>query len=120
MLLELSQDELNFLYRAFENFDITKHLIMKKLGDNMEDKVEIKNEYTVKNLEGIELWREYEFPGRDTAYRIKNPKSVVMRNGGATHRVVDSHGIAHCVPAPGVNGCVLRWKSVDENKPVEF
>lgn len=29
-------------------------------------------------------------------------------------------GIVHCVPAPGFQGCVLRWKSKDSNKPVEF
>lgn len=56
---------------------------------------------------GIERWREYDFGGR--VYRIDNPATVYFRKGGSTHRVVDANGISHCVPAPGVNGCVLRW-----------
>jgi len=59
-------------------------------------------------VDGIEDWREYDFGGR--VYRIDNPVSVEFRVGGSTHRVVDQDGIAHCVPAPGFEGCVLRWK----------
>ncbi len=66
----------------------------------------------------VEEWREYDFGGR--VYRIENPVSLVTRPGGTTHRVVDSVGVVHCLPSPGVNGCVLRWKSKDEKKPVEF
>lgn len=65
-----------------------------------------------------ELWREYDFSGR--IYRIENPKQLFWRDGGTTHRIVDSDGIVHCVPAPGFFGCILRWKSIDANKPVEF
>lgn len=57
---------------------------------------------------GVEEWREYDFGGR--TYRIEKPVSVRFRIGGTTHRVTDSVGIVHCVPAPGVEGCVLRWK----------
>ena len=60
------------------------------------------------NVAGIEEWREYDFGGR--VYTIAAPVSVQFRPGGETHRVTDSAGVVHCVPAPGVNGCVLRWK----------
>lgn len=56
-----------------------------------------------------EEWREYEFGGR--TYRIVAPRELWSRPGGTTHRVVDAAGITHCIPAPGVNGCVLRWKA---------
>ena len=59
-------------------------------------------------LTGVEDWREYDFGGR--VYRIERPASVSFREGGETHRVTDSEGIVHCVPAPGQMGCVLRWK----------
>ena len=59
-------------------------------------------------IKGVEEWREYDFGGR--VYRIPSPVSVEFRSDGQTHRVVDADGIVHCVPAPGVNGCVLRWK----------
>lgn len=59
----------------------------------------------------MELWREYDFGGR--VYRIEKPAKLFMRPGGSTHRVVDSEGVAHCVPAPGFQGCALRWKQAD-------
>jgi hypothetical protein len=65
-----------------------------------------------------ELWREYDFGGR--VYRIETPATLFYRIGGTTHRIVDSLGIAHCIPAPGINGCVLRWKNKDDTKPVNF
>jgi hypothetical protein len=60
------------------------------------------------DVAGIEEWREYDFGGR--VYRIDAPKIVQFRPGGETHRVTDSADIVHCVPAPGMHGCVLRWK----------
>jgi hypothetical protein len=73
-----------------------------------------------------ELWREYEWvyfiderPYTQT-YRIKEPKKLFYRLGGTTHRVVDSWGIVHCIPVPGQLGCVLRWKNLDPEKPVNF
>ena len=60
---------------------------------------------------GNEAWREYDFGGR--VYRIENPVGVYHRPGGSTHRVVTADNVAHCVPAPGVNGCVLRWTGKD-------
>lgn len=65
-----------------------------------------------------EIWREYEFGGR--VYRIDFPEELWFRDGGTTHRIVDSIGVVHCVPAPGVNGCVLRWKVRDGACPVRF
>ena len=66
----------------------------------------------------VEEWREYDFAGR--VYRIDAPAKLFLREGGTTHRVVTSDGLVHCVPAPGYLGCVLRWKSKDEAKPVAF
>ena len=61
-----------------------------------------------------EEWREYEFGGR--VYRIDNPSLLIV--GTTTHRVVDSSGMTHCLPRPGVDGCVLRWRGKTE--PVAF
>jgi hypothetical protein len=60
------------------------------------------------DLTGTEEWREYDFDGR--VYRIDNPTELQFYSGSTTHRVTDSNGIVHCVPAPGQQGCVLRWK----------
>lgn len=60
------------------------------------------------DVKGVEAWREYDFGGR--IYRIEDPVSVEFRDGSTTHRVTDEAGIVHCVPAPGHQGCVLRWK----------
>ncbi len=54
-----------------------------------------------------EEWREYEFGGR--VYRIDNPQALYL--GKTTHRVVDADGITHCLPAPGAQGCIVRWKA---------
>lgn len=59
-------------------------------------------------VRGVEEWREYDFGGR--VYRIDGPVSVEFRKDSSTHRVTDSEGVVHCVPAPGHYGCVLRWK----------
>jgi hypothetical protein len=65
-----------------------------------------------------EQWREYDFAGR--IYRIDNPTAVYFRRGGSTHRVVDAEGVVHCVPAPGIDACVLRWKAKDGQPPVSW
>ena len=81
-----------------------------------------------------ELYREYEWEYNqpvtvdDTKmyevflrrYRIDNPSKLFLREGGTTHRVIDDNNIAHCVPAPGHMGCVLRWATKDSNNPVQF
>jgi len=63
-------------------------------------------------------WREYEF--NNTIYRIKNPKKLFFKQKGTTHRIVDENNVVHCLPCPGINGCVLRWKNKDKNYPVCF
>lgn len=65
-----------------------------------------------------ELWREYEYFG--VTYRIELPQKLFIRDGGTTHRVVDSEGIVHCPPVPGSYGCILRWKNKDPKVPVNF
>lgn len=65
-----------------------------------------------------EIWREYDFGGR--VYRIEFPKELWFRSSGTTHRVLDSKGVVHCVPAPGVNGCVLRWAVQPGSPQVRF
>jgi len=80
-----------------------------------------------------ELWREYEWDevrqdragilrrtGERVIYHIDGPLTLFIRPGGTTHRVVDSTGIAHCVPAVGLMGCIVRWKNPVGSKPVNF
>jgi len=66
------------------------------------------SDLVIHDLTGTEEWREYDFEGR--VYRINKPVSVAYRPGGTTHRVTDEEGVIHCVPAPGLFGCVLRFK----------
>lgn len=63
-----------------------------------------------------ECWREYDFGGR--VYRIENPKALYV--GNTTHRIVGSDDVVHCCPAPGHQGCVLRWLNKDVAVPVNF
>lgn len=63
-----------------------------------------------------EEYREYDFSGR--VYRIESPVTLFI--GTTTHRVVDVGGMVHCVPSPGVSGCVLRWKPKLSSNPVQF
>lgn len=70
-----------------------------------------------------EEWREYDFDGR--VVRIEDPIALVMRPGGTTHRIIHlnedgTERIVTCVPAPGYNGCVLRWGARDGAPLVNF
>ena len=65
-----------------------------------------------------EVWREYDIPARPTPYVIERPLKLWI--GETTHRVLDSKGFVHCVPAPGYHGCVLRWCPGDAANPVQF
>jgi len=71
-------------------------------------------EYKLQNV----IWREYDF--KDRVYRIDHPVMFWHRSGGETHRVLDNVGVVHIVPAPGVEGCVLRYKKTDGTDPCQF
>ena len=86
-------------------------------GDTMKtfygNQAEVKPSLTYKDISSEEA-RTYDFKvvglnGHDEyrAYSIQRPVRVYV--GKTTHRVVDEHGVVHCVPAPGQMGCVLRW-----------
>jgi hypothetical protein len=62
-----------------------------------------------------EEWREYELEG-GKIYRINEPQTLVIRRGGTTHRIIDSAGVVHLLPGPGVRDTVIRWK-VKEGQP---
>lgn len=53
----------------------------------------------------VEAWREYVF-ATGPVYRIDNPKTLYLKDGGTAHRVMDANGVAHYVPA---GWRVLRW-----------
>jgi hypothetical protein len=72
----------------------------------------------VTNSLTCEEYREYDFGGR--VYRINSPVTLTIRDGGETHRVLDAEGIVHCVPKPGVAGCVLRWKDHTDAAPESY
>lgn len=60
-----------------------------------------------------EAYREYEVLGTGLTYRISDPISLWYRDGGSTHRVLDSTGVVHCVAYPAsLKGIpvVLRWQ----------
>lgn len=70
----------------------------------------------------VELYREYVDP-KGNVYRISNPVALYYRDGGSTHRIVDSDGVTHCVAFPsGYGGAqiTLRWKNRDSSQPVGF
>ena len=82
----------------------------------MSDKNLVANDLT------SEAWREYEFgeAGARVTYRIHDPKTLFIRVGGSTHRVVDAGGVVHLLPGPGYRGCVIRWQPRDQSRPVDF
>lgn len=69
------------------------------------------------DLEDVE-WREYDFGGR--VYTIRNPIKFWYRPGGETHRILDKYGVVHLVPAPGINGCAMRYKKTEGANPCKF
>jgi len=58
--------------------------------------------------------------GQTVEYRIDEPVTLFIRPGGSTHRVLDSKGIVHCVPAPEMFGSVIIWENKDPKNPCEF
>lgn len=67
-----------------------------------------------------EQWREYDVVGREWPYRIDKPRTLYIRPGGTTHRIVDAEGVAHCVPFGGTSGTVVRWYSKPGEERVRF
>lgn len=71
-----------------------------------------------------ETWREYVWidpaTGDERTYHIDGPQTLYTHDGATTHRVLDSTGVVHCVPAVGQHGCVLRWLPRDAKDPVQF
>lgn len=71
-----------------------------------------------------ELYRLYEWTdpisGKQILHRIDGPITLFYESGHTTHRILDSTGVIHCIPAVGYFGCVLYWKNIDENNPVNF
>lgn len=71
-----------------------------------------------------EEYREYDFWCHDggfyRVYKIDNPQKLFIRTEGSTHRILDSEGVVHCVPAPGHHGCVMRWSVRPGNPDVTF
>lgn len=67
-----------------------------------------------------EIYREYDYPsGR--VYRISDPVALYYRDGGSTHRVVDSKGVVHCVTfGKYAEDVVLRWVNRLPTSPVNF
>ena len=90
-----------------------------------------KDRTLIKKCIDDELWRSYEWVIPEMQndnensflmreHIIHNPKYVYIRPGGSTHRVVDADGVAHCVPAPGRYGCILKWKNPENIEAVNF
>jgi len=66
-----------------------------------------------------EAFREVHFLQSGNMYRIENPRTLIIRRGGQTHRVVDANGVVHCYVAPESGLTVLVWKS-KTGVPVQF
>lgn len=53
-----------------------------------------------------ESYREYDYGG-GKVYRIENPATLITREGGTGHRIIDKAGVTHWVPV-NIWYC-LRW-----------
>lgn len=51
---------------------------------------------------------------------IDNPKTLLYRRGGSTHRVVADDGTVHCYAAPETGKSIVSWCPRNENDPVQF
>lgn len=67
-----------------------------------------------------EVWREYEFGPQDARviYSISEPVELARYPTGTLHAVLDRQGVIHILPAPGVDGCVVRVKLNNQNEAV--
>lgn len=72
----------------------------------LKSEIEGLEKYDIENEE----YREYILPNKEI-YKIVNPKFLYLRDGGSTHRIVDSSGVIHCIPFGKDASVVLRWKN---------
>ena len=70
-----------------------------------------------------EKWREYiDYDGDGAVLAripIRNPKTLITRPGGSTHRIVDAEGIVHIVEFPRA-GRVVVYEPGTQEKPCLF
>ena len=63
-----------------------------------------------KMANGTEVWAQgWSEPGAGSDMAAIRSKAELTEDG-----------VVHCVPAPGQNGCVLRWATRNRKKPVDF
>lgn len=105
------------------NREATEKRLRETLGQQMdklkeEDQVQrLKlaakaNASTLKSIDiSTERWRSYNWLCPESHnprhFIIKNPATVHFRPRGLTHRVTNTQGVTHIVPAPGIYGCVV-------------
>lgn len=53
-----------------------------------------------------------------TRYRIDKPRTLIIREGGTTHKVIDADGLVHMYHY--VPGVIVRWMPKNKTKPVKF
>jgi len=61
----------------------------------------------------LEGWREYEYLESGKIYRINNPETLFIKEGGTGHRIRDVEGVVHWCPINILY--IIRWSG-----PVEF
>lgn len=83
--------------------------------ETIEDAYDTYSEYDISH----EAYREIHYTNGHV-HRIDDPVSLVIRQGGSTHRVVDAKGVVHCYVAPESGKCTLIWKSRNPARPMEF
>lgn len=75
------------------------------------------SEYVTADLSD-ELSREIVLP--TMRWVISEPKTLIIRKGGKTHRVVDAAGTVHCYAAPETGNSVVLWIPRNPSNPVQF
>jgi len=86
------------------------------VGDKLHLSMESSTAGLIKYDLAGEEWREYEFGGAN--YRLEHVVAIYSRPGAQVHLIEDAGGVIHSLPAPGVNGCILRFKMKDGTSPV--
>jgi hypothetical protein len=112
LIEEMERDRADKLNKERENKMQTTEGILR-----IEDiQNELGNGYSVHSLE-TEVYREYTLPC-GLKYRIDDPKFLITRKGGSTHRIVCEGGLTHCIPWEGSTTVV--WQNLDPLNPCEF